>query len=323
MSSIDVDGIWFKNWDEKQYQDKKALDIEKLELTAQLKNIRKLEDGTYHPADLMAHKIQIHVEEENRRSLTFVKKEDSKAEILFKHYESLVSYNVAFQELIDRAKEYLKLEEHESVWIANSEKLSKLQANINTVINQGSMMNSHFNNIRNKVFDTVQLQLSEYMSGVNNHPNYGIDVMMSESFSKLHNNVDALIVQLDEIQGQGDNFTNVYMKEIEDKAKYYEEQKQYFDSDHAKAEKEKKDKEKASGPVELPKTIINDIKFGADNIRVAIKEKHLGREQGKKRGETAVMYSNDILTIIMSSFMIVILMYVSRQVEVHAKNKLF
>lgn len=75
--------------------------------------------------------------------------------------------------------------------------------------------------------------------------------------------------------------------------------------------------------VELPEAIIKDIKFGADTIRVAIKEKHLGREAGKKRGETAVMYSNDILTIIMSCFMIVILMYVSRQVEIHSKNKLF
>lgn len=73
----------------------------------------------------------------------------------------------------------------------------------------------------------------------------------------------------------------------------------------------------------LPSEIIEDIKFGADNIRIAMKEKYLGRDQGKKRGETAVMYSNDILTIIMSSFMIIILMYVSRQVDLHAKSKIF
>ena len=65
---------------------------EKLELSAQLKNIQKLEDGTYHPADLMAHKIQIHLEEENRRALTFLEKSDDKLTILFKHYETLQSY---------------------------------------------------------------------------------------------------------------------------------------------------------------------------------------------------------------------------------------
>ena len=73
----------------------------------------------------------------------------------------------------------------------------------------------------------------------------------------------------------------------------------------------------------LPDQIIDDIKFGVDNIRVAIKEKHLGRQAGKKRGETATMYSNDILTILMSSIMSIILMYVSRQVEIHAKSKIF
>ncbi len=68
---------------------------------------------------------------------------------------------------------------------------------------------------------------------------------------------------------------------------------------------------------------MDEIKSGVNNIRVASKEKHLGREAGKKRGETFTMYSNEILTIGMSSFMIVILLYVSRQIELQSKNKLF
>lgn len=124
MSSIDVDGIWFKNYDATKYQDRKALEVEKLELTAQLKNIKKMDDGTYHPADLMAHKIQIHIEEENRRALTFIDTKDSRSEILFKHFESLVSYDNAFKELNGKALDYMSQEEHEGKWIANSNSIS-------------------------------------------------------------------------------------------------------------------------------------------------------------------------------------------------------
>jgi len=41
-------------------------------LGAAKKNIKQLEDGTYHPADLMAHKLQEHIEQENRKALTFI-----------------------------------------------------------------------------------------------------------------------------------------------------------------------------------------------------------------------------------------------------------
>ena len=57
VSNINIESIYFKNWNADAYQDKEALKMEKLELSAANKNIKKLEDGTYHPADLMAHKI--------------------------------------------------------------------------------------------------------------------------------------------------------------------------------------------------------------------------------------------------------------------------
>ena len=59
----------------------------------------------------MAHKIQVLIEEENRRSLTFLAEKDEKKDIFFKHYESLVAYNNAFLELIGRAHEYRQQEE--------------------------------------------------------------------------------------------------------------------------------------------------------------------------------------------------------------------
>jgi len=37
----------------------------------------------------MATKLREHLESENRKALTFLKKEDDKLEILFKHYETI------------------------------------------------------------------------------------------------------------------------------------------------------------------------------------------------------------------------------------------
>jgi hypothetical protein len=45
----------------------------------------------------------MHIEEENRRALTFLDSKDDKLEILFKHYETLVSYHHAFEELVKKS----------------------------------------------------------------------------------------------------------------------------------------------------------------------------------------------------------------------------
>jgi len=59
----------------------------------------------------MAHKLKEHLELENRKSLTFLKKDDERLEILFKHYETVQSYQHAFDSLIDKAKMYRSQEE--------------------------------------------------------------------------------------------------------------------------------------------------------------------------------------------------------------------
>jgi hypothetical protein len=38
--------------------------------------------------------------------------------------------------------------------------------------------------------------------------------------------------------------------------------------------------------LKLNKVIIEDITFGAENLRIQLKEKYLGRLPGTKRGET-------------------------------------
>jgi len=107
---------------------------------------------------------------------------------------------------------------------------------------------------------------------------------------------------------------------LEEKQKFYKERDEF---------KKKEDKQKAleKDPepelVDIPAEFIEDLKFGADNIKIAIMEKYLGREAGKKRGETTLSYASDMLVMAMSGFMLVILGYVSRQVSVQAKNKVF
>ena len=48
-------------------------DEEKLKLQVVNSRIPRLEDGSYHPQDLMAHKLREHLEQENRKALTFLK----------------------------------------------------------------------------------------------------------------------------------------------------------------------------------------------------------------------------------------------------------
>ena len=51
--------------------------------------VQEMDNGGYHPQDLMSIKLKEHLESENRKALTFLKKEDDKLEILFKHYETI------------------------------------------------------------------------------------------------------------------------------------------------------------------------------------------------------------------------------------------
>lgn len=103
ISSIDIDSVTLKNNLADSVYDEDFIKQEKLELTARMKSIQQMEDGTYHPADLMAHKMQMTIEEENRKALTFVNETDSKADLLYKHYTSLVSYTLMFNELLNKA----------------------------------------------------------------------------------------------------------------------------------------------------------------------------------------------------------------------------
>jgi len=60
--------------------------------------------------------------------------------------------------------------------------------------------------------------------------------------------------------------------------------------------------------------MLDDIKFGAENIKTAIKEKYLGRLPGMKRGEAKVYYAARALTVVTSLIMMSMLGYVSVEV---------
>ena len=82
------------------------MDAEALELSARNKNIRQLADGSFHPSDIMAHKIQQHIEEENSKVLTMFNAGDKRGDQMFKHLMTLQGYGHSFEELINKAKEY-------------------------------------------------------------------------------------------------------------------------------------------------------------------------------------------------------------------------
>jgi len=52
------------------------------------------------------------------------------------------------------------------------------------------------------------------------------------------------------------------------------------------------------------------LKYGADNIRIGLKEKYLGRKPGTRRGESETQYSSHWVSIIMSISMLGVLAYV-------------
>ena len=69
--------------------------------------------------------------------------------------------------------------------------------------------------------------------------------------------------------------------------------------------------------------MLDDIQFGAINIKTAIKEKYLGRLPGLKRGEVSLQYASRALTVVVSLIMMSILGYIQMQVKQMAKNKIF
>lgn len=168
--------------------------------------------------------------------------------------------------------------------------------------------------------DTFSKQLQEYMTSVNNKANYGMDERLAPIMKSLHKELDSLIESIDTTKKDASEFHEKYMKQLEEKEKFYKDKDAF-----TKVEEKKKAEERDPEPelVDIPEVFLEDIRYGADNIKIAIMEKYLGREAGKKRGETTLKYSSDMLVMVMSGCMLIILGYVSRQVSVQAKNKVW
>ena len=88
------------------------------------------------------------MEEENRRSLSFLSKDDDKLETLFKHYETIMSYQHAFDELIKKAKDYRQQEEHEGHWAIKTSELGKIQTTLDEMRQRAMEFNTNFDKIK-------------------------------------------------------------------------------------------------------------------------------------------------------------------------------
>lgn len=61
VSQISIESVRFSNWDPHAYTDKEELKSEAIVMALEQANVKKQENGEYHPSDLMSHKIKMHM----------------------------------------------------------------------------------------------------------------------------------------------------------------------------------------------------------------------------------------------------------------------
>lgn len=70
---------------------------------------------------------------------------------------------------------------------------------------------------------------------------------------------------------------------------------------------------------------LKDIRESAEQLRIVLKEKYLGRLPGEKRGESGAAYAGQLslLTSVLGLVMLGFLGYLSYQLRATEKNKIF
>lgn len=96
------------------------------ELSLEQANVKRQENGEYHAADLLSHKIKMHMQAENRKSLTYAQAEDSKKDLLYKHYKTIQSYQHAFDEFSSKVLTYRSEEEFATSHSIRNYELAKI-----------------------------------------------------------------------------------------------------------------------------------------------------------------------------------------------------
>jgi len=69
---------------------------------------------------------------------------------------------------------------------------------------------------------------------------------------------------------------------------------------------------------DLPKETLQDIEFGINTYRTALKEKLMGRKEGANRGEFEISYnSKTTLSLVMCGIMVVVLFVINKRISDH------
>ena len=68
--------------------------------------VQQVDEGKYHPADMLMIDVKSHMEEQNRKALTFLSDRDPKQEMLMKHFKVIQGYERAFDEFIKKINDY-------------------------------------------------------------------------------------------------------------------------------------------------------------------------------------------------------------------------
>ena len=159
----------------------------------------------------------------------------------------------------------------------------------------------------------------ELMTSVDTAPQFGIDRNLGPTMEELESKVDNLINRIDNMNRETEKFKKKYEDQLEQKSKFYEDQRFH----ESKNKEELKQEEAGKGSLNLDQKAIDDIKFGAETVLISLKEKYLGRLPGTKRGQSDLSYTSNMLTIGMSTTMFLILLYLQKLVNAHAKNKMW
>lgn len=59
---------------------------------------------------------------------------------------------------------------------------------------------------------TFNAQLEEYLTSVDNNPNYGLDIRIAPQMKALHGQVDDLIEKIDKLKKEGQEYYDEYNK---------------------------------------------------------------------------------------------------------------
>lgn len=171
-----------------------------------------MENGEYHPMDLLQQKIQNELFERNRNAHAYILNSDSRFDQFFKHYHTIMSYQHSYDELAQKAIDYRAMEDRMGLAAMKSQEIAQIQDTLTELKDQAVSFNQQFERIKETVVASFQAQLEEYISAVDTQSAFGLDKNMGKVMAKLHSKIDGLISTIDLTTDKSSKFKEAMIK---------------------------------------------------------------------------------------------------------------